>query len=191
MEVKLGIINSGIMGKWHASNDPQAGITIAAVDDIFSEKRHEAEKAGYKIYDSLEELLADKYVSTVIMTIPNHIHPPICNRAAKTGKNVINEKPAALPVAELDEMEDVCKKANVFFTVHRNHRWDKDILAAKKAIGEKLVGIIQYDWGVRLFNLIFWGMPDAKIKISVIQFVLSSLETVMSSSKSGTAVGFE
>nr|WP_240495813.1 Gfo/Idh/MocA family oxidoreductase [Thermoanaerobacterium sp. PSU-2] len=48
------------------------------------------------------------------------MHKEMCLKAAAAKKNVITEKPAALSVAELDEMEAVCKKEGVFLTAHQN-----------------------------------------------------------------------
>ena len=142
MKIKLGIIGFGGMGKWHAQNAPRAGVEIAAVCDIAEEKQKEAVEMGYKLYKTADELLADPEVNTVILTVPNYLHKDMCIKAAKAGKNVITEKPAALNVQELDEMEAACKEAGVFFTSHQNRRWDKDMLIVKKAYDEGLLGNI-------------------------------------------------
>ena len=133
MQIQLGIIGFGGMGKWHAENAPRAGVKIAAVCDIDQVKQQEAVKKGFKMYKTAEELLEDEEVNTVILTVPNHLHREMCLKAAKAGKHVITEKPAAMNVAELDEMEAVCKEAGVFFTSHQNRRWDRDMLTVKKA----------------------------------------------------------
>lgn len=191
MNIQLGIIGFGGMGRWHAENAPRAGVTIAAVCDIAEEKRATARELGYRVYNSAEELLADPQVNTVILTVPNYLHKEMCLKAAAAGKNVITEKPAALSVAELDEMEAACKAAGVFFTSHQNRRWDKDMLMVKKAYDEGLLGNIftiesrlhsgngymhewhlykkygggmMYDWGVHLIDQILFMMPDAKVK---------------------------
>ena len=191
MNIQLGIIGFGGMGCWHAENAPRAGVTIAAVCDIAEEKRATARELGYRVYNSAEELLADPQVNTVILTVPNYLHKEMCLKAAAAGKNVITEKPAALSVAELDEMEAACKAAGVFFTSHQNRRWDKDMLMVKKAYDEGLLGNIftiesrlhsgngymhewhlykkygggmMYDWGVHLIDQILFMMPDAKVK---------------------------
>jgi len=191
MDIKLGIIGFGGMGKWHAANAPRAGAQIAAVCDIIPERVEEARKMGYKAYASAEELLEDKEVNTVLLTVPNHLHHPMCLMAAKAGKNVIDEKPAALSVAQFDEMVAACKKANVLLMVHQNRRWDRDMLLAKKVIDENLIGKVftiesrlhsangymhewhlykeygggmMYDWGPHLIDQILFMMPDAKIK---------------------------
>ena len=105
MKIKLGVIGFGGMGKWHAQNAPRAGVEVIAVCDIEEKKQQEAIDMGYKLYKSADELLADPEVNTVILTVPNHLHREMCIKAAKAGKNVITEKPAALNVQELDEME--------------------------------------------------------------------------------------
>jgi predicted dehydrogenase len=191
MKIKLGIIGFGGMGKWHAQNAPRAGVEIAAVCDIAVEKQQEGKDMGYKVYASANELLCDEEVNTVILTVPNYLHKEMCIKAAEAGKNVITEKPAAMNVKELDEMEAACRKAGVFFTSHQNRRWDKDMLIVKKAYDEKLLGNIFtiesklhsgngymqewhlykkygggmiYDWGVHLIDQILFMMPEAKIK---------------------------
>ena len=66
MQIQLGIIGYGGMGKWHAENAPRAGVEITAVCDIVKERREEAKEQGYRAYDSAEELLKDEEVNTVI-----------------------------------------------------------------------------------------------------------------------------
>lgn len=191
MQIQLGIIGFGGMGRWHAENAPRAGVEIAAACDIVEEKRQTAREMNLKVYDSAEELLADPKVNTVVLTVPNYLHKEMCLKAAAAGKNVITEKPAAMNVAELDEMEEACKKAGVFFTSHQNRRWDKDMLIVKKAYDEGLLGNIFtiesklhsgngymhewhlykkygggmiYDWGVHLIDQILFMMPGVKVK---------------------------
>lgn len=191
MQIQLGIIGFGGMGKWHAENAPRAGVNIAAVCDIDEAKQQEAIRMGYKMYQTAEELLADDEVNTVVLTVPNYLHKEMCVKAAKAGKHVITEKPAAMNVAELDEMEDACKEAGVFFTSHQNRRWDRDMLIVKKAFDDNLLGNLFtiesklhsgngymhewhlykkygggmiYDWGVHLIDQILFMMPQARIQ---------------------------
>lgn len=191
MKIQLGIIGFGGMGKWHAENAPRAGVEIVAVCDIDPVKQQEARDMGYKLYLTADELLADENVNTVVLTVPNHLHKEMCVKAAKAGKHVITEKPAAMTVAELDEMEAACKEAGVFFTSHQNRRWDRDMLTVKKAYDENMLGKIFtiesklhsgngymhewhiykkygggmiYDWGVHLIDQILFMMPGVKVK---------------------------
>ena len=191
MKIKLGVIGFGGMGKWHAANAPRAGVEVTAGCDILPERVKEAAGLGLTAYDSAEQLLADDNVNTVILTVPNHLHGEMCKRAAAAGKHVITEKPAAMTVAELDEMEAACKKAGVFFTSHQNRRWDRDMLIAKKACEDGLLGKVFtiesrlhsgngymhewhlykqygggmiYDWGVHLIDQILFMLPGQKVR---------------------------
>lgn len=190
MNVKLGIIGFGGMGKWHAQNAPRAGVKVIAACDIKEERIQEAKDIGIEAYKSAEELLTNAEVNTVILTVPNYLHKEMCIKAAKAGKNVITEKPAAMSVKELEAMEKACNVAGVFFTSHQNRRWDKDMLIVKKVFDEGLLGNIftiesklhsgngymhewhiykkygggmMYDWGVHLIDQILFIMPEAKI----------------------------
>lgn len=190
-EIRLGIIGFGGMGKNHAKNAPKAGVEVVAAADILPERVQEAKDAGLTAYGSADELLADERVNTVILTVPNHLHKEMAIKAAKAGKNVISEKPAALNVRELDEMTAACQEAGVHFTVHQNRRWDRDMLTVKYAYDHNLLGNIftiesklhsgngymhewhlykkygggmMYDWGVHLIDQILFMMPGVKVK---------------------------
>lgn len=191
MELNLGIIGYGGMGKLHAKYAPTLGVNIAAACDIRDDRCKEAEANGIKAYRSADELLADPKVNTVILTVPNYLHCQMCKKAARAGKNIITEKPAAMTTAELDEMETACKEAGTFFTSHQNRRWDRDMLIVKKAYDEGTLGKIftiesklhsgngymhewhiykkygggmMYDWGVHLIDQILFMLSGVKIK---------------------------
>lgn len=190
MELNLGIIGFGGMGKWHAKNVHRAGVQAVAACDIVPEKVQEAADLGLAAYDSAEKLLADPRVNIVVLTVPNHLHAEMCKLAAAAGKHVITEKPAAMYVSQFDEMVEACRKAGVFFTTHQNRRWDRDMLITKKAYDEGLLGNVFtiesklhsgngymhewhlykefgggmiYDWGVHLIDQILFMLPGQKI----------------------------
>jgi len=191
VKIKLGIIGYGGMGKCHAANAPRAGVEIIAVCDIDEEKQQQGVKDGFKAYTNVDELLENAEINTVVLTVPNYLHKEMAIRAAEAGKNVIAEKPAAMTVDELDEMDVACKNAGVLFSVHQNRRWDKDMLIVKEAYDKGLLGNLFtiesklhsgngymhewhlykkygggmiYDWGVHLIDQILFMMPGVKIK---------------------------
>ncbi|MCL2841581.1 MAG: Gfo/Idh/MocA family oxidoreductase [Defluviitaleaceae bacterium] len=190
--IQLGIIGYGGMGSLYARFLPSSAVNIVAATDTEPTRVQNARNAGLIGYDTVDELLADPNVNTVILSVPNHLHKEMCIKAAKAGKHVIDEKPSALTVAELDEMDKACKEAGVVFTVHQNRRWDKDMLTAKHAFDNGTVGNIfaiesrlhsgnghmhdwhlikehgggmMYDWGVHFIDQILFMMPNAKIKM--------------------------
>lgn len=191
MNVNLGIIGYGGMGKWHENNAPRVeGVEIKAVCDIDPEKLKDAEGKGYELYEDVDALLANPDINTVLLTVPNHLHKEMTLKAARAGKHIIDEKPAALDVAEFDEMMEAVKENGVLFTVHQNRRWDRDYRIVKKVVDEHMIGEVftiesrlhtangrihewhlykkygggmMYDWGVHLIDQAMQMMKGSKL----------------------------
>ena len=68
-----------------------------------------------KTYDSYEKLLDDPDIDAVYIPLPNHLHKKWVIEAAKKGKHILCEKPAAISADEVREMENACKENGVLF----------------------------------------------------------------------------
>ncbi|MBT2729561.1 Gfo/Idh/MocA family oxidoreductase [Bacillus sp. ISL-75] len=66
-------------------------------------------------YDSYENLLMNPEIEAVYMPLPNHLHKKWVMEAAKYGKHVLVEKPAALTAEETQAMVEFCHEKNVKF----------------------------------------------------------------------------
>lgn len=188
-DMKLGIVGFGFMG--HCDADMMQtfeDIDLVAVADTNPEQLKDAPK-GVETYGSMDEMLKKADINVVMISTPNPSHLEMVKKAAEMGKHIICEKPAAMTVAEFDEMIEVTEKAGVIFTVHQQRRWDKDYRIMKEVYDRKLVGemyVIKsqlygvngnmhdwhiypemgggmlYDWGVHLIDQIL-DMVDSKI----------------------------
>lgn len=188
-DMKLGIVGFGFMG--HCDADMMQtfdDIDLVAVADTNPEQLKDAPK-GVETYGSLDEMLKKADINVVMISTPNPSHLEMVKKAAEMGKHIICEKPAAMTVAEFDEMIAVTEKAGVIFTVHQQRRWDKDYRIMKEVYDRQLVGemyVIKsqlygvngnmhdwhiypemgggmlYDWGVHLIDQIL-DMVDSKI----------------------------
>lgn len=188
-DMKLGIVGFGFMG--HCDADMMQAfedIDLVAVADTNPEQLKDAPK-GVETYGSMDEMLKKADINVVMISTPNPSHLEMVKKAAEMGKHIICEKPAAMTVAEFDEMIEVTEKAGVIFTVHQQRRWDKDYRIMKEVYDRQLVGemyVIKsqlygvngnmhdwhiypemgggmlYDWGVHLIDQIL-DMVDSKI----------------------------
>lgn len=93
------------------------------------------------VYDSYEKLLNDVEIDAVYIPLPNHLHKEWVIQAAKKGKHILCEKPAAISYEEAVEMVDVCEENGVLFMeafmylFHPQQRRVKEMIASG-AIGE-------------------------------------------------------
>lgn len=94
-----------------------------------------------KVYDSYEKLLDDTNIDAVYIPLPNHLHKEWVIKAAKMGKHILCEKPAAINADEVDEMRKACQKYEVLFMegymyhFHPQHERVKQIIDSGE-IGE-------------------------------------------------------
>lgn len=117
----------------------------AEVAGIASESGKAKEAAaGFSIpafYDSYEELLQDQEIDAVYIPLPNHLHKKWVMEAAKHGKHVLCEKPAALNEEDAREMALFCHEKGVKFMeafmyqFHPQHKRVQEIIASGE-IGE-------------------------------------------------------
>lgn len=191
-EFLVGIVGLGGMGNWHREIiEVIDGINVAGIYDISEDRNQFARESNLRVYESLDEILADQSIDIILIATPNDVHKEIAVKAMEAGKNVVCEKPVTLNSKELEEIIEVSNKTGKFFTVHQNRRWDEDFLTIKEIHekgslgnifriesrvhgsrgipgdwrGEKeFGGGMVLDWGVHLFDQILLMMGDTKLK---------------------------
>ena len=96
-EMNLAILGYGGMGYWHAQHATKVeGVNLIGSYDI---NPHAYDDSPHiPVYESEDALFQDPRVNTVLLTVPNHLHKQYAIKAARCGKNILCEKPAALNV---------------------------------------------------------------------------------------------
>jgi predicted dehydrogenase len=97
---------------------PISGSESLTVRAIASRSRQKAEEAARemgiaKAYGSYEELLADREIEAVYITLPNNLHAEWVMKAADAGKHVLCEKPFAMNAAEAEKAIRYAEKKGV------------------------------------------------------------------------------
>ena len=117
MKKTLAIVGYGGQGAWHASWAQKSDcIALAGVFDISEKRVNAAKENGIHVYESREELLADKDVDIVVCATPNDSHKEIVIAALEAGKHVVCEKPVALSLEDFDLMCLAAKKAGTIYS---------------------------------------------------------------------------
>lgn len=108
------------------------------------------EKApGAMVATTLEEALEHPGVGAVTICTPSGSHADLGIRAAAAGKHVIVEKPLALTLPEADALIHACDQAGVKLFVVKQNRYNRPVLAARRALEEDRLGRL-FMGGVRV-----------------------------------------
>jgi predicted dehydrogenase len=188
--MKFGVAGHGFMGSKHvAMLENFEELECVAVCDV-DPARLEGLDEKIKRYKDIDSLLADDTLEGVIIATPNKFHKEHVIKAAGVGKHIICEKPAAMSVADFDEMSQAAKANNVVLTAHQQRRFDPDFQIVKTAYDKGLLGDVYliksmlygyngnmhdwhvwiaegggmlFDWGVHLIDQILY-MIDSPLK---------------------------
>lgn len=144
--VKVGIIG---LGRWArvltAAAKPSAELEIACGFTRTPEKRAAFTKeTGIRCAATQEELLADKEIKGVILTVPNEMHLPVAEAVAKAGKHVYTEKPIADTLENGLRIEALEKKYGVRVMVGHSARLLKGTRLMKQALDAGELGRLSF-----------------------------------------------
>lgn len=190
---RFAVIGYGFIGRRHVDTlkSFEKSDCVAVCD---RDQRRLAEvRAKYPdmpVYGTADEMFAKEKLDGVIISANNNQHGKLVLKAAPAVQHIICEKPAALSVAELDEMADAAKRENTTLTIHQQRRFDKDFRSVKECYDRELVGEVytiksslygyngnmhdwhvkkeegggmMYDWGVHLIDQILF-MIDSPLQ---------------------------
>jgi predicted dehydrogenase len=97
-----------------------------------------------RAYTDLRELLRDDAVDIIAVCTPNHLHAGQGIAAARAGKHVIVEKPAAIDLRSLHRLDAAIRDAGVRSIVSFVLRWNPMFENVKAMLAQGLVGDLFY-----------------------------------------------
>ena len=154
--MNYAIIGCGLIGKKRLAALP-AGSTLAVACDVNPARAEDLVKmagTGRAEVDFLKSV-ADPAVDAVVVATLNATLAPISAAAIRAGKHVIVEKPGAITVAEIDELQALAAQHQVQVRVGFNHRFHPALQKARElftsgALGELMFVRARYGHGARV-----------------------------------------
>ncbi len=140
----IGVLGVGEMGKRHAENlrrlVPEARL-VAVADVAGARAKQVAEELEIDHwYASLEEMVANKDIQSVLIATPDKFHAQSVRIAAAAGKDILCEKPLALNLADAHAAIKEVERAGVRLQVGFMRRYDPAYAAANKRIEAGEIG---------------------------------------------------
>jgi predicted dehydrogenase len=132
----------GIVQYAHLPAYKKAGFKVVGTYDI---NRENAQKVadGYgsiRVYDSLEELLADPAVEIVDIAVFPWEQLKIVEKVAAVKKHMLCQKPLSDTFSEAVRIVELAKQAGVKQALQHQMRWDAGIAAARNLIHRGFIG---------------------------------------------------
>jgi len=140
----VGVLGVGEMGKRHAENIrrlvPEA--RLVAVADAAADRARQvaAELEIETSYGSLEAMLECKDLDAVLIATPDKFHAQAIGIAARSGKDILCEKPLALNIADARAALDAVSKAHLRLQIGFMRRYDPAYAAAMQRIENGEIG---------------------------------------------------
>lgn len=143
-------LNWGIIGLGNAAKNFATGFKNSKNSKLIAVASKNEEKLNYfkKNYNledrqcchSYEEILKNDNIDVIYIALPNSLHAEWIIKSAKSKKNILVEKPAAVEVKELDLALKEVKKNNVFFVEGFLYRSHPQTLKLIKLIEKNFIG---------------------------------------------------
>lgn len=126
----------GIVDGQHLPAYKLAGLEVVGITDIDLDRaRDVAARHGIpRVYENLEELLADDRVRVVDIAVPVAQQPPIFRAAVAAGKNILAQKPFTENPETAHELAALAAEAGVVAAVNQQLRFDEGIAAAHRMV---------------------------------------------------------
>ncbi len=147
--VKIGMLSfAHVHANGYAKQvlDNEKAELVAIWDSDEGRGKRAAEQYKVPFFASLDKIL-EQDIDAVVVNAETSLHPEVMIASAKAGKHIFTEKALAITVKECDDIISAVEKAKVKFMISLPSRCGKDLLLAKKAIDDGLLGDITFGRG--------------------------------------------
>ncbi len=119
-------------------------VTVTCDLNLERARKLAALSPGCESTDSVETTVTSPKVDCVMIATINAALAPIAKQALQAGKHVLAEKPGAISVREIDELEAISKGTGALFRVGYNHRYHPAFLKAREIFESGVLGPMMF-----------------------------------------------
>lgn len=142
--LRVAMIGCGLIGQKRLANLPPGSITVACDTVLDRAKKLAAQSPGCVATSSVDEAVASPNVDVVMIATVNSALAPIAAKALQAGKHVLMEKPGAISLAELENLEELSAQHGGLVRVGYNHRYHPACLKALEIWRSGALGPIMF-----------------------------------------------
>ena len=140
----VGLIGAGAFASTvlvPAFRDAGFGQLVAVASATGLSAQRMAERAGFdKAVSGSDAVIDDPDVDVVVIATPHDTHAALAARALRAGKHVFCEKPLALTVEELDDVEAAWAASGRTLFVGFNRRWSRPVELVRRHLAGRSAG---------------------------------------------------
>jgi len=145
METRIGIIGTGVGIRTHlAGFRKTAGATVVGISGSSPDRaRHFAQQHDIpKAYPDYAALCTDPDLDLICVASPNSHHFQHVAAATAAGKHVLAEKPLAMSMAEISQLQASTRRSDRLHVINHQLRFNPYIAQIKNLISEGSIGRI-------------------------------------------------
>jgi len=144
MNLRVALIGCGLIGQKRLNLLPPGSVTVACDTNLDRAKKLAAQSPGCLATDSVAQAVSQANVDVVVIATINSALTPIALQAVRNGKHVLVEKPGAINLTELTELENATRENKVLVRVGYNHRYHPAALKAQEIFRSGALGPIMF-----------------------------------------------
>jgi len=141
---RVAIIGCGLVGEKRMKLLAPGQVTLTCDVNVERARKLAALGPGCEATDSVEKAVASPNVDCVMIATLNAALTPIAQQALAAGKHVLAEKPGAISVREIEELEAVSKRTGALYRIGYNHRYHPAALKAREIFESGVLGPIMF-----------------------------------------------
>ena len=141
---RVAIIGCGLVGEKRMKLLPRGTVTVACDLNLERSKKLAALGSDCEATVSVEKTVASAKVDCVMIATVNASLAPVAVKALRAGKHVLAEKPGAISVREIEELEAASKQSGALYRIGYNHRFHPAFRKALEILESGTLGPIMF-----------------------------------------------